>query len=66
MPIALSLLDLAQVQPREAPACFTYDEWVAAGQPCLRQSCGHPHADHIPSEDMECNRCQCLRFVGSR
>lgn len=44
MPVDLSLLDLAPVQPREAPVSFTYERWVAAGKPCLRQSCGHPHA----------------------
>jgi hypothetical protein len=43
MPVDLSLLDLAPVQPREAPVSFTYEKWVAAGKPCLRQSCGHPH-----------------------
>jgi hypothetical protein len=43
---------------------FTYEKWVAAGKPCLRQSCGHPHADHIPSEAMECDQCDCLRLVG--
>lgn len=32
---------------------ITYEKWVAAGKPCLRQSRGHPHADHIPSEAME-------------
>jgi RNA polymerase sigma-70 factor, ECF subfamily len=42
----------------------TYEDWVAAGKPCLRQSCGHHHGDHTPSEDMECNECNCLRFVG--
>jgi RNA polymerase sigma-70 factor (ECF subfamily) len=43
----------------------TYEDWVAAGKPCLRQSCGHRHADHIPSEAMECDICDCLRFIGS-
>jgi RNA polymerase sigma-70 factor (ECF subfamily) len=43
---------------------FTYEKWVAAGKPCLRQSCGRPHADHIPSEAMECDQCDCLRLVG--
>ena len=42
----------------------TYEDWVAAGKPCLRQSCGHNHGDHIPSEGMECNVCDCLLFVG--
>jgi hypothetical protein len=42
----------------------TYEDWVAAGKPCLRQSCRHRHGDHIPSEDMECNECDCLGFVG--
>jgi hypothetical protein len=64
MPVDLSLLALAPVQPRDAPVSFAYEEWVTAGKPCLRQSCGHHHADHIPSEAMECNQCDCLRFVG--
>jgi hypothetical protein len=64
MPVDLSLLELAPVQPKEAPVSFAYEEWVAAGKPCLRQSRGHHHADHIPSEAMECNQCDCLRFVG--
>jgi hypothetical protein len=42
----------------------TYEDWVAAGKPCLRQNCGHRHGNHIPSEDMECNECDCLGFVG--
>ncbi|MCW2649878.1 MAG: hypothetical protein JWR32_854 [Mycobacterium sp.] len=42
----------------------TYEDWVAAGKPCLRQSCGHRRGDHIPSEDMECDECDCLAFVG--
>jgi hypothetical protein len=63
MPVDLSLLELVPpVQPREAPV--SYEQWVAAGKPCLRQSCGHRHADHIPSEAMECDNCDCLRFVG--
>jgi Sigma-70 region 2 len=41
-----------------------FEKWAAAGKPCLRQSCGHPHADHIPSEAMECDQCDCLRFIG--
>jgi RNA polymerase sigma factor (sigma-70 family) len=64
MPVDLSLLRLARVQPREAPVSFAHKKWVAAGKPCLRQNCEHPHADHIPSEAMECGRCDCLRFVG--
>jgi hypothetical protein len=47
-----------------APMRTSYEDWVAAGKPCLRQSCGHRHGDHIPSEDMECNECDCLGFVG--
>jgi hypothetical protein len=46
-----------------APMSTSYEDWVAAGKPCLRQSCGHRHGDHIPSEDMECNKCDCLGFV---
>ena len=64
MAVDLSLLEPAPVQPGEAPVSFVYEKWVAAGNPCLRQSCGHPHADHIPSEALECNQCDCLRFVG--
>jgi hypothetical protein len=44
----------------------SYEDWVAAGKPCLRRSCGHRHADHIPSEGMECDVCECLGFVGPR
>jgi hypothetical protein len=47
-----------------APTSTTYENWVAAGKPCLRQNCGHRHGNHIPSEDMECDECQCLGFVG--
>jgi hypothetical protein len=64
LPVELSLLELAPVQPSEAPVRFAYEKWVAAGKPCLRQSCGHPHADHIPSGAMECDQCDCARFVG--
>jgi hypothetical protein len=42
----------------------TNEDWIAAGKPCLRKSCGHRHSDHIPSEDMECGECDCLGFVG--
>jgi hypothetical protein len=42
----------------------THEDWVAAGKPCLRQACGHRRGDHIPSEAMECNACDCLGFVG--
>ena len=47
-----------------APTSATYENWVAAGKPCLRQNCAHRHCNHIPSEDMECNECDCLGFVG--
>jgi RNA polymerase sigma-70 factor (ECF subfamily) len=47
-----------------APTSTAFDDWVAAGKTCLRQCCGHRHGDHIPSEDMECNECNCVRFVG--
>jgi len=43
---------------------MTFEDWVAAGKPCMRTSCGHRHCDHIPSEAMECDSCDCLRFVG--
>jgi hypothetical protein len=64
VPVDLSLTELAPVRPREAPVSFAHEKWVAAGRPSLRQSCGHHHGDHIPSEAMECNQCDCLRFVG--
>lgn len=64
VPVDLSLTKLSPVQPIEAPVSFAYEKWVAAGKPCLHQSCGHHHADHIPSEAMECNQCDCLLFVG--
>jgi hypothetical protein len=47
-----------------APTSTTYESWVAAGKPCLRQNCGHRHCRHIPSEGMECSGCDCLGFVG--
>ena len=63
--VDLSLREPAPEQPREAPVSLGFEKWAAAaGKPCLRQSCGHPHADHIPSEAMECNQCDCPRFVG--
>jgi hypothetical protein len=42
----------------------TYEGWVAAGKPCLRRGCGHRYGDHIPSEGMECDACDCPWFVG--
>jgi hypothetical protein len=48
----------------EASMTAAYEDWGAAGKPCLRQSCGHRHGDHIPSEAMECDVCDCLGFVG--
>jgi hypothetical protein len=47
-----------------APTSTTYENWVAAGKPCLCQNCGHHRGNHIPSEAMECNECDCLGFVG--
>jgi hypothetical protein len=47
-----------------APTNTGHEHWVAAGKPCLRQDCGHRRGNHIPSEDMECNECDCLGFVG--
>lgn len=64
LPVDLSLLDLVPVQPGEAPVGFVYEKWIAAGKPRLCQNCGHSRSDHIPSEAMECDRCDCLRFVG--
>jgi hypothetical protein len=63
VPIDLSLLELAPVRPSEAPLSVAYEKWVGAGRPRLRQRCGHRNADHIPSEAMECDPCDCLRFV---
>jgi hypothetical protein len=63
--VDLSILEPAPEQPREAPVSLDFEKWAAAaGKPCLRQSCGHPHADHIPNEAMECDRCDCPRFIG--
>jgi hypothetical protein len=42
----------------------TYEGWVAAGKPCLRRGCGHCYGDHIPSEGMECDACDCPWFLG--
>ncbi len=70
LPDDLSLIDLPRVQPFTAagvspPAdVMTFEDWVAAGKPCMRNSCGHRHCDHIPSEAMECDSCNCLGFVG--
>jgi hypothetical protein len=60
MPVDLWLLELTPVQPWGAPVSFAYEQWVAAGKPCLRQSRGRPHADHIPNEAMDCDQCDCL------
>jgi hypothetical protein len=74
MSVDLSVLSNAAVSPIDllwmdhrliwAPTSTTYETWVAAGKPCLRQNCGHHHGNHIPSEAMECNECDCLGFVG--
>jgi hypothetical protein len=66
MSLDLSVLDLLWMDRRPVwpPTSTTYEGWVAAGKPCLRQNCGHPHGSHIPSEGMECNACSCLGFVG--
>jgi hypothetical protein len=66
MPVHLSVLDLLWMDHRLvcAPTSTTYEGWVAAGKPCLRQNCGHRHGSHIPSEGMECSACDCLGFVG--
>jgi RNA polymerase sigma-70 factor (ECF subfamily) len=60
-PIDLLRMDYRLVR---APTSTSHENWVAAGKPCLRQNCGHHHGNHIPSEDMECNECDCLGFVG--
>lgn len=62
----ISPIDLLSIDHRlvAAPTSTTYENWVAAGKPCLRRNCGHRHGNHIPSEDMECNECDCLGFVG--
>jgi hypothetical protein len=71
VPVHLSLIDLPRLQPFTAAAevyppadVMTVEDWVAAGKPCMRNSCGHRHCDHIPSEAMECDSCDCLGFVG--
>jgi hypothetical protein len=63
---AVSPIDLLWMDHRLmwTPTSTTYENWVAAGKPCLRQNCGHHHGNHIPSEAMECNECDCLGFVG--
>src|SRR3977135_4677142 len=58
------LLEPAPVQPGEAPVSLAYEKWAASGNPCRRQSCGHPHADHIPREATECDQCDCPGFIG--
>lgn len=62
----VSSIDLLGMDYRlvRAPTSTSYENWVAAGKPCLRHTCGHRHGHHIPSEDMECNECDCLGFVG--
>lgn len=47
------------MQSRQAPVSFADEQRVAASKPCLRQRCGHPHPDHVPSEGMECAQCVC-------
>jgi len=66
MSVDLSVFDLVRLDHRLvwAPTSTNYESWVAAGEPCLRHNCGHRHGNHIPSEDMECNECDCLGFVG--
>jgi hypothetical protein len=66
MSVDLSVFDLLRLDHRLvwAPMSTTYEGWVDAGQPCLRQNCGHRRGSHIPSEGMECNECDCLGFVG--
>ena len=65
--VNLSVLDPLRMDHRLvwATTSTTYESWVAAGKPCLRQSCGHDRGSHIPSEGMECSECDCLGFVGS-
>ena len=74
MSVDMSVMSNAGVSPTDllwmdhqltwAPTSTTYEDWVAAGKPCLRQHCGHHRGNHIPSEAMECNACDCLGFVG--
>ena len=66
MSVDLSVLEQLRLDHRLvwAPTSTTYEGWVAAGKPCLRQNCGHHHGRHIPSEGMECSECGCLGFVG--
>jgi hypothetical protein len=67
MSVDLSVLDPLRMDHRLvwAPTSTTYESWVAAGKPCLRQTCGHERGNHIPSEGMECSECDCLGFVDS-
>jgi hypothetical protein len=67
MPVDLSVLDLPRLDHRLvlAPTSTTSEGWADAGKPCLRQNCGHLRRNHIPSEGMECNECDCLGFVGA-
>lgn len=74
MSVDMSVMSNAGVSPTDllwmdhqltwAPTSTTYEDWVAAGKPCMRQRCGHHRGNHIPSEAMECNACDCLGFVG--
>jgi hypothetical protein len=65
-PERLGRLDGLPIPPAglRAPMSTTYEGWVAAGKPCLRRGCGHRYGDHIPSEGMECDACDCPWFVG--
>ena len=51
MSVNLSVLDPLRMDHRLvwATASTTYESWVAAGKPCLRQNCGHDRGSHIPS-----------------
>jgi len=66
MSVHLPVLDLLWMDHRLvwAPTSTTYEGWVAAEKPCLRQNCGHRQGSHIPSEGMECSACNGLGFVG--
>jgi hypothetical protein len=44
---------------------MTFEDRVAAGKPCMGTNCGHHHCDHIPSEAMECDSCDCLGSLAS-
>ena len=55
MSVNLSVLDPLRMDHRLvwATTSTTYESWVAAGKPCLRQTCGHNAATHPSSPGNE-------------